>query len=263
MGIEFKYIYGPVLSWRLGRSLGIDLLSQEDKICNFNCVYCQLGSEGRVIRERKIYVSVENVTKELEKLSDLQIDYITFSGRGEPSLAANLAEAIKVVKLIRKEPVAVLTNSSLVSEQEVRETLMLADFVVVKLDACSQKTFEEVNRPDKKIKIADVIEGIKKFREAYRGRLGLQMMFVNKNKAEAGELAYLSNHIKPEEVQINTPLRPCKEKPLCREEILKIKEIFLSICKNIRIVSVYDERRFNEVSPISKEDTLIRRGKVK
>jgi wyosine [tRNA(Phe)-imidazoG37] synthetase (radical SAM superfamily) len=257
----FKYIYGPVPSWRLGSSLGIDLLSQEEKICNFGCVYCQLGVTQKHTVERKIYVPVEKVIEELGALPDTPIDYITFSGRGEPTLAANLGEAIKAVKLIRKEPIAVLTNGSLMGEDEIRKELVLADFVVAKLDAYSQDSLQEINNPAKDIEFASILDGIKEFRRSYQGKLALQIMFIDRNKDNIQKFIYLINYIKPDEVQVNTPLRPCNIKPLTKEEVLKIKDYFISACKAINVVSVYDERVFEDIISLSDEDTLIRRGK--
>jgi wyosine [tRNA(Phe)-imidazoG37] synthetase (radical SAM superfamily) len=265
---KYRYIYGPVPSWRLGSSLGIDLLSQEEKICNFDCVYCQLSATKKHTIERKIYVPVKEVIEELERLPAGQIDYITFSGRGEPTLAENLGQAIKAIKLIRKVPVAVLTNSSLMYKEEVRKELTLADFVVAKLDAYSPDSLQEINRPAKEIEFANILEGIKEFRKGYQGKLALQIMFIDQNKDNIQKFTYLTNYIKPDEVQINTPLRPCNIKPLPKEEILKIKETFTSACKGefhrkeINVVSVYDERIQKEVLSISDEDTLKRRGKV-
>jgi wyosine [tRNA(Phe)-imidazoG37] synthetase (radical SAM superfamily) len=264
----FKYIYGPVSSWRLGSSLGIDLLSQEDKICNFNCVYCQLGTTKKHTIERKIYVPIKEVIEELERLPAAQIDYITFSGTGEPTLAENLGQAIKAIKLIRKVPVAVLTNSSLMDKENVRKELISVDFVIAKLDAYSPESLQQINNPAKGIEFSSILEGIKEFRRSYQGKLALQIMLIDKNKDDVNKLIYLTNYVKPDEVQINTPLRPCNIKPLPKEEILKIKETFTSACKGefrrkeINIVSVYDERVLKDVSPVSDEDTLKRRGKV-
>lgn len=248
--------------------MGIDLLSQEEKICNFNCVYCQLGSTKQYTTERKKYVPIERVIEELEMLPQAHIDYITFSGRGESTLAANLGQAIKAIKLIRKIPVAVLTNSSLMDKEEVRKDLALADFVVAKLDAYSPELLQEINNPAKDIEFASILEGIKEFRRSYQGKLALQIMFLYKNKDEINRFTYLTNYIKPDEVQINTPLRPCSVKPLSKEEVFKIKETFISACKGeffrkaINIVSVYDERASKGVLPISDENTLKRRGKI-
>jgi len=254
---NFKYIYGPVSSWRLGSSLGIDLLSQEDKICNFDCVYCQLGTTKKHTVERKIYVPIKEVIEELERLPAAQIDYITFSGRGEPTLAANLGEAIKAIKLIRKIPVAVLTNSSLMYREDVQRDLFLSDLVVAKLDTHSQKIFELVNQPIKDIKLDTVIQAIKEFKSNYSGKLALQIMFVEENKKYALEIAQIAKEINPDEVQLNTPLRPCKVKPLPKEDLDEIRKYF----EGLKVISVY-EAKIREVTPISTEDTLKRRGKV-
>ncbi|OGX15009.1 MAG: hypothetical protein A2166_00770 [Omnitrophica WOR_2 bacterium RBG_13_41_10] len=261
--LKYRYIYGPVPSWRLGSSLGIDLLSQEEKICNFDCVYCQLGPTKKYTFERKTYVPVEKVIEELGELPETNIDYITFSGRGEPTLAANLGEAIKAVKLVRKETIAVLTNGSLMGVDEVRKELILTDFVVAKLDACSPESLQEINRPAKEIEFGSILEGIKEFKKGYHGKLALQIMFIENNKEEINKYIYLANYIKPDEVQVNTPLRPCNVKPFVKEDIFKIKNYFISACKEINVVSVYDERTFKDIASISDEDTLKRRGKVK
>lgn len=258
--------------------MGIDLLSCDAKICTFDCIYCQLGKTLTYTNERKLYVPIEAVIKELEILPEIKIDHITFSGRGEPTLAANLGEAIKAVKLIRKEPIAVLTNSTLMDREDVRKELILADFVIAKLDACSQESLKKINNPVPAIEFGDIVDGIKQFRKEYNGKLALQVMFIEENKDKFAQLAYLVNYIKPDEVQINTPLRPCNIKPLPKEEILKIKEIFTSACKptpcaqgvgkgefrhkEINVISVYDERVLKDVLPVSDEDTLKRRGKV-
>ena len=263
MKAKFKYIYGPVPSWRLGSSLGIDLLSQAEKICNFDCLYCQLGPIKEYTFERKLYVPIKEVIEELEKLPGTNIDYITFSGRGEPTLAVNLGEAIRAVKLIRKEQIAVLTNSSLMGIDEVRKEIALADFVVAKLDACSSEVLQAINKPAKGVEFGGIVEGIKAFRKGYKGRLALQMMFIDNNKNDVDKLIYLANYIKPDEVQVNTPLRPCGIKALAKEEILTIKNSFIASCKGVNLVSAYDERTSKDIVSLSDEDTLKRRGKVK
>ncbi len=259
---KFKYIYGPVPSWRLGSSLGIDLLSQEEKVCNFDCVYCQLGANKKHAVERSVYVPVKEVVEELDALPDIKIDYITFSGRGECTLSENLGESIKAVKLIRREPVAVITNASLMGLEEVKKELFLADFVVAKLDACNSESLAAINRPDRRLKFEGILEGIKGFKKGYKGKLALQMMFIDSNKGDVDKLIELANYIKPDEIQINTPLRPSAVKPLAKEEIFKIKESFISACKSIGIITVYDKEAPEAVYSISDADTLNRRGKV-
>ena len=260
--LKYKYIYGPVPSWRLGSSLGIDMLSQEQKICTFDCIYCQLGKNLSYSIERKIYVPTQKIIEELKSLPEIKIDYITFSGTGEPTLAKNFAEAIKAVKALRKEPVAVLTNSSLMDKKEVRRELSLADFVICKLDGFSQGSLEEIDNPAENIKFEKIVNGIKEFRKEYTKKLALQIMFVENNKGQFKQLADISKEICPDEIQINTPLRPCPVKPLSKEEVDDIKEYFNKMFRGTAdIVTVY-EGEHKKVLPISEKDTLTRRGKI-
>ncbi|MFA6379149.1 MAG: radical SAM protein [Candidatus Omnitrophota bacterium] len=258
----FKYIYGPVPSWRLGSSLGIDPVSRGRKICSFDCVYCQIGKRGLFTCERRKFIETQDILKEILALPLLKIDYITFSGAGEPTLAENLGDMIKAIRKIRKEKIAVITNSSLLSDESVRKDLMLTDFVIAKLDAPTQTIFKKVNQPMTDLSIEHIIDGMKTFRKMYKKKLALQIMFVGQNKEYAKEIAQVAKEIKPDEIQINTPLRPCKVKPLAREDVLKIKDYFISVCKGINIVSVYDQRVLKNIASISDEDTLKRRGKV-
>jgi len=253
----YRYIYGPVPSWRLGSSLGIDPISRGEKVCTFDCTYCQIGKTICLTDERKIFVPSKGIIEELNSLPPLNIDYITFSGTGEPTLAENLGEMIKAVKQIRLEKVAVLTNSSLVHREDVMKDLFLADFVVCKLDASSQDVFERINRPIRNIKIGIVIRAIKDFKKYYKGKMALQIMFMEENKIYAKEIARIAKEINPDEVQLNTPLRPCGIKPLTKGEMAEIEEYFCSL----NTVSVYRAEK-KRVKPISSEDTLKRRGKI-
>ena len=253
---DFKYIYGPVPSWRLGSSLGIDLLSQKGKVCSFDCIYCQLGKIKAYTIKRKLYVPTKDVIAEIKMLPKVKIDYITFSGCGEPTLAINLGRTIKAIKKLRKEPIAVLTNASLMYRKDVREELFLADLVAVKLDADSEKFLKLVNRPAKRIKFTDILRGIKQFRKGYRGKLALQIMFVSENKEIAKNIVKLAKSIRPDEIQINTPERPSPVRPLSRKAISAIKRHFCGM----NAISLYDAKR-KKVQPISTKDTMLRRGK--
>jgi len=257
MSRKYKYIYGPVPSWRLGSSLGIDPISAEGKICSFDCIYCQLGKTKLLRDERKIFVPTEKIIEELNSLPPLKIDYITFSGTGEPTLAKNLGDMIRSIKKIKNNKIAVLTNSSLIDRKDVQDDLLLADFVVAKLDASSQKTFELINKPMEKIKFRSIVQAIKNFRKIYKGRLALQSMFVEDNKIEALGIAKIAKEIRPDEMQINTPLRPCSVKPLSKTELEVIEKYF----EGLKTASVYKAEK-KKIRSVSDEDTLRRRGKI-
>ena len=254
---NYKYIYGPVPSWRLGSSLGIDPLSKGEKVCTFDCVYCQIGKTKLLTDKRETFVKVSDIVEELDSLPPLEIDYITFSGTGEPTLAENLGQMVKALKKIRNEKIAILTNSSLIHRKDVQEDLSQADFIVAKLDAPTQNIFELVNQPGRTVKIDTIIKAIKDFKSCYLGKLALQIMFMEQNKNYAADIAQIANEIKPDEVQLNTPLRPCKIKPLTKSEMGTIERYF----NGLNTVSVYNAEK-KGVKPISSEDTLKRRGKV-
>lgn len=253
----FKYIYGPVSSWRLGRSLGIDLLSAKDKVCSFDCLYCQLGRTKAYTSKRKVYVPTKKIVEEIQALPKVNIDYLTFSGRGEPTLAKNLGQVIRQVKRLRQEPVAVLTNASLLEDKRVRKELLDADLVAAKLDADSQQTFDIINRPAKKVRFFSILKGLEKFSKAYRGKLVLQIMFIKKNKGLAKNIAKLAQVIGVDEIHLCTASRPSAAKPLSLRELAQIKRHFPGIKTRSP-----DEVKRKRVRPLSVKDTWLRRGKA-
>ena len=248
-------IYGPVPSWRLGRSLGIDLLSTRGKTCSFDCVYCQLGRTIHSVDEPKEFVAISKLVSELEQVRGVQADYATFSGVGEPTLASNLGQAIEIVKSGLGLPVAVLTNSSLMPIEDVRQALAKADVVVAKLDAPTEELFHTINRPVIDYSLTEVLEGIRRFRSEFRGKLAVQMMFISANRDYAPDIARIAEHLSPDEVQLNTPLRPCAVKPLPPEDISAIRQAF-SRFRNV--LTVYETTR-PEVTPLSLKETQRRR----
>ena len=234
-----RHIYGPVSSRRLGLSLGVDLVSF--KTCNFDCIYCQLGRTTRKTEERREWVSIEEVIEELKAAlsSEPQIDYLTFSGSGEPTLNSRLGEIIKKIKGLTTIPVAVLTNGALLRSAEVREELMESDLVIPSHDAASQEVFEKVNRPLPSIRIEEVIEGLRVFKKAYRGKLWLEIMLVKGVNDLPDELQMLKeaiSRIAPHKVQLNTVVRPPSEAyalPITREEMDKVRVFLGSQCEVI------------------------------
>jgi wyosine [tRNA(Phe)-imidazoG37] synthetase (radical SAM superfamily) len=187
-------------------------------------------------------------------------DYITFAGRGEPTLAANLGEIIKGIKEITDIPVAVLSNSSLIYDPKVQEDLLEADFVILKLDAYAQDSFQTMNRAHPSLNLEKIIQGIIHFRNRYKGKLGIQIMFTNLNMEEVEEIAEIVRKIKPDQIQLNTPLRPRvseitggEVRELTPEEMQEIKAIFQRICPEVEIVMVYEGR--GKVNSLSKEVT--------
>lgn len=200
-------VYGPVRSWRVGMSLGIDPLLV-NSICSFNCTYCQLGFIQVRIHERHRFVPTEKLMEDLRHSDWQKADIITFSGNGEPTLAENLGEAIREVKRFTGKPVLVLTNGTLLDRSDVQEELSAADKVFVKLDAGKETTFHRINRPVQGITLQGIVDGLLEFSRKYRGHLGIQMMITHVNVHQVDEFSVLLNRIRPHEVQLNTPTRP-------------------------------------------------------
>ena len=164
---------------------------------------------------------------------------------------------IEKIKTLRKEKIAVITNSSLMWNESVRKDLSLADLVMAKLDTASEESFKKISRPVENLKFEDVYKGIESFRKEYTGRLAIQIMFFDMNKNEFKKLAELAFRVNPDEIQINTPLRSCKVKPLSRIELDEVKKYF----EELDTISVYEAQK-RKVMSISDKDTLKRRGKV-
>lgn len=244
----YKYLFGPVPSRRLGMSLGVDLIPH--KVCSFNCVYCECGPTTRLTPERKEYVPVEQVKKELNHFFDNnpEPDYITFSGAGEPTLNSRMGEVVNFIKKNWEHiPLAVLTNGSLLIKKEVRDEIKIADVVLPSLDAASEKTFRKINRPFYKLSIEDYIKGLIDFRKEYRGLIWLEVFILpdyNDNDRDVDLLKEAFLKIKPDMIQINTLDRPGTVKDLRaakREKLEKIKDFWN--LDNVEIISPVSKRK--------------------
>lgn len=200
-------VYGPVWSWRYGRSLGVDLL-MEPAACCFTCVYCQLGGVGDRTAARMVFVPTERVAADLERSRWREADVVTFSGSGEPTLALNLGEAIRLVHRETDRPVVVLTNGLLLGEADVRKDLAGADHVSFKLDVPDEDEMKRINRPAFLPQFDAWLAGVRTFRDAFRGKFSVQVMVLPGTKRFARELAERVASLDPDEVQLNVPSRP-------------------------------------------------------
>ncbi|GET41118.1 hypothetical protein MiSe_59300 [Microseira wollei NIES-4236] len=205
--MPYTSVYGPVISWRYGRSLGIDPIGVVST-CSFNCVYCQLGEIQHHTTARQTFIPTEKIIRDLQAVNLADVDVITLSGSGEPTQALNLGEILTAAKQIGGRPMVVLTNSTFLGEPEVRSALKLADIVAAKLDAVSPDQLRRVNRPAGGIEWVEIIAGIKQFRQEYAGNLAIQTMILSRWSDEAqGEYIRLMQELKPDEIQLNTPTR--------------------------------------------------------
>lgn len=207
----FSSVYGPVQSWRFGRSLGIDPIGSIST-CSFNCVYCQLGAIECRSRDRQVFISTQQIQQDLQPFAPWDVDIITLSGSGEPTLALNLGSILTLVKTVTGKPVGVLTNGSLLADPTVQAELAIADQVAVKVDAIVADQWRRINRPVIDINLAEFWSGLQQFRQRYQGKLAIQTMILSpwSDREQALYMAFM-HALQPDEIQLNIPTRP---KPL-------------------------------------------------
>ena len=254
-----KYVYGPVPSRRLGRSLGVDVVPF--KVCTLDCIYCQLGKTSQKTTERKEYVPPEEVLAELrERLAQgLQADFITISGSGEPTLNSRLGEIIDGIKKITDIPVAILTNGTLLYRQDVRTDCAKADVVLPSLDAGDRPTFEEINRPHKHISIENLISGLCVFRNEFNGQIWLEVFLIERLNTDSKQIAKIKNAIKrirPDKVQLNTAVRPTIYAGIKKVPVERLKTIASSLGRKCEIVADFSPRLHGREVEGKAEDLL-------
>lgn len=211
-----NYVFGPVLSRRLGRSLGIDPVPL--KVCNWNCVYCQLGRTRRLTNARKAYAPqaavLAEVRRALEIYGEGAMDWITFVGSGETTLNSDLGLLVRRVKDLTRLPVAVITNGSLLSLPEVRTALAPVDAVLPTLDAAQDDLYRRINRPHPACSLSRHLDGLRAFRREYSGKLWVEMMLLrgmNDNATALQSAADALESIHPDRVHLLLPNRPPAE----------------------------------------------------
>lgn len=201
-------IFGPVLSRRLGYSLGIDLLPF--KTCNQDCLYCEVAKSNNITEKRENFININNLISQIKQIKG-EIDYITLAGSGEPTLHANLDQIIRSLKQNFNSPIVLITNSLLLSKAEVREELLDCDIVLPSLDAVQQKIFQQLNRPIKNVNITGVIDGLIAFRKKFKGQIWLEILFcknINDSKEHILDFKKAINKINPDKIQLNSVDRP-------------------------------------------------------
>lgn len=234
--LKTKRVFGPVLSKRLGNSLGIDVIPH--KTCSYNCIYCQLGSEENTITDLTNYYSVDEIIYELKEalLNNKNIDYITFTGSGEPTLYKDLKKLIYEIKQITDIPVCIITNGSLLYKQEMRSNLLLADLIIPSLDAGNEDAFKLIDNPNKEINFDKMVEGLIEFKKVFKGEYWLEIFLlkdINDNEDELDDIIKIVKKIKPDRIQLITATRRVaneKAKALTDEELKKIRKYFNSKC---------------------------------
>jgi wyosine [tRNA(Phe)-imidazoG37] synthetase (radical SAM superfamily) len=208
----FTYLFGPVNSRRLGRSLGVDLLPY--KTCSLDCIYCECGPTTDLTTERLNHVPTDDVIVELDAYLGTKppLDFVTFAGSGEPTLHAGLGRIIAHLKQNHPQyKVAVLTNGTLFSSEASRRDVLGADLLVPSLDGATLESFRAINRPAPGITVEKVIDGLVALRRDYQGTYVLEVFIVpgiNDTDAEVLALRKAAERIQPDAIQLNRLDRP-------------------------------------------------------
>jgi wyosine [tRNA(Phe)-imidazoG37] synthetase (radical SAM superfamily) len=237
-----KYVFGPVPSRRLGQSLGIDPVGL--KVCNWNCVYCQLGRTAPLVNERREYVPREQILAEVETALAArargEIDWVTFVGSGETCLHSGLGWMIRQVKRLTDLPVAVITNGSLLYQPEARNDLAPANAVLPSLDAGDARLYRTINRPHPQASYERLVQGLRDFREGYPGKLWVEVMLLqgmNDDRRSLQMIGEVLGRIRPDAIHLLLPTRPPAEpwvRPADEEGMMRAMAILGQVAEVVR-----------------------------
>lgn len=229
---SYEYLFGPVPSRRLGRSLGIDLVPR--KTCCFNCIFCQLCDTSALTLERREYVPVDKVINELERWlkAGHRADYMTLSGSGEPTLHSRFGAVIDWLRKHSDTPVALLTGGALFYMPEVRTAARNAQLVKASLSAWDESSFKMINHPCKGLTFEQLITGERAFRREYAGQYWIEVFVVKGLNSDVGQMSRIAELVKelePDKVHLNTAVRPAADRPadaVSTDELRELAELF-------------------------------------
>lgn len=212
--MEYKHIFGPVPSRRMGISLGVSPI--EDNCCSYSCIYCQLGRTRSMKVKPEDFFEVSEIIEEIKEYlkTNKEFDVITIVGEGEPTLYNKLKELILHIKKLTDKPIAVITNSSILTNDEVVQALNCADLVLPSLDVSNDDDFKKINRPHGQIKFNEMLEGLINFSKQYKGQLWLETMLIkdfNDDTQKLYDFKNIISKIEYDRLYINTPVRPPAE----------------------------------------------------
>ena len=251
-------VYGPVPSRRLGKSLGVNHIPP--KTCTYSCVYCQLGRTDNMICDRREFYDPESVIQQVEgklKSTVEHVDYVTFVPDGEPTLDLNLGREIDAVKKLGVKT-AVICNSSLLWMEEVRQDLMGADWVSLKVDAIIPDTWKKIDRPHGRLDPTEVIAGIREFSKEFRGTLATETMLVKglNDGEEVGVIAEFLQELDPDESYVAIPTRPPAERwvlPADEEAVNRAFQLFSRKLRQVEYLIGYEGNAFASTGDIEKD----------
>jgi len=255
-------VFGPVPSRRLGRSMGINNIPP--KLCTYSCVYCQLGRTRRMeVRRAPFYEPREILQETEEKIAKtreigLRIDYLTFVADGEPTLDVNLGREIEMLRPLGIK-VAVITNGSLISLEDVRADLAKADWVSLKVDCTQEDLWRRINRPKRTLQLEAILDGMLEFARAFTGELVTETMLVRGVNDESDHLEKIAAflvRLQPVTAYVSIPTRPPVEKWVetpDEEGVNEAYQIFTEHLQTVECLTGYETTDFSPTGDPSED----------
>lgn len=260
----YKHVFGPVPSRRLGISLGVDLVVS--KSCNLNCIFCECGATKKIQLERQRFKDMNEILEEISTvLKDIQPDYITFSGSGEPTLSLDLGNISRAIKedLKYQGKICLITNSLLLADENLMKELEYIDLIVPTLNTLTQDIFEKIVRPDYRTSVEEIRKGFINLNKSnYKGKIWIEIFIlenVNDSDKNFVDIANFlkSENIKYDKIQLNTIDRVGAErdlKAISFEKISRAKKILEENgLNNIEIIKSLGELEEDKKIQVNQE----------
>ena len=239
---DVRYSFGPVPSRRLGKSLGINNIPA--KRCTYSCVYCQVGQTTEMQRGRRLFYEPEDIFRDVQsrlakaKEASEHVDYLTFVPDGEPTLDINLGKAIMRLKAL-DVPVGVITNSTLLWRDDVREELGKADWVSLKIDSVQEAIWRQINRPNNALKLSRILDGMLAFAKAFTGKLVTETMLIkglNDDDDCMKTVAGFLHVLQPHQAFLSIPTRPPAQKQVRGPDEAALNRIYQLLADKVKQV---------------------------
>jgi len=235
---KYKHLFGPVSSRRLGQSLGVDLIPF--KTCSLNCVYCECGLTTNLTTKTAEYVPTQEVISELDALlsTNPKLDFITFSGNGEPTLHNGLLEIATHIKTNYPQyKICLITNSTMLTHPDFMQQILnngqsTIDVIMPSLDAISQEVYEKVDQPESSIQAKAVTQALIDFSKKFKGEIWLEIFIlpgVNDTESELNNFQKALKEMRVDKILLNCLDRPAPYdwvKPATNSQMQAVKDFF-------------------------------------
>lgn len=265
--MSYKYIFGPVHSRRLGISLGLDVIPA--KTCPLDCVYCESGVTTNLLCERKEFYPVYDIIEELKTylLPLPKLDFITFSGAGEPTLYLKIGEIISFLKSNYPQyKICLITNGILFSDKFLQKEVLSADIIIPSVDAADLETFEKINRPSLSLDFISALNGLLEFSREFKGEIWAEVFIIegiNDNDVSLQNIKTYLEKLNPFKIQINSLDRPSAESWVKKASIDTLLKVRALLGDKAEIVSRRESRAQIEIQSADIEQQLLKTLRIR